>query len=79
MSPKEIQDFFIPIVKLAEHLLKIHEAKMQETKKQEINKPPVVTVSDVIKVAYIHMFTMQLMLMIILAIVNNDVRIIIYR
>lgn len=50
LSPKEIQDFFIPIVKLAEHLLKIH-----ETKKQEIYEPPVVTVRDVIKVAYIHM------------------------
>ena len=42
LSPKDIQNFFIPIVKLAEYLLKI-----QKGKKQEIKEPPVVTVSDV--------------------------------
>ena len=42
LSPKKIQEFFIPIVKLAEHLLKIHKAKQFKG----MNEPPVVTVSD---------------------------------
>ena len=42
LSPKKIQEFFIPIVKLAKRLLNIHKAK----KLEGINEPPVVTVSD---------------------------------
>ena len=42
LSPKKVQEFFIPIVKLAKHLLKIHEEKPLKG----MNKPPVVTVSD---------------------------------
>lgn len=42
LSPKKIQEFFIPIVKLAENLLSIH--KTQQFK--GMNRPPVVTVSD---------------------------------
>ena len=42
LSPKKIQEFFIPIVKLAKHLLRIHEIKQLKG----MNEPPVVTVSD---------------------------------
>ena len=42
LSPKKIQEFFIPIVKLAKHLLNIHKAK----KLKGMSEAPVVTVSD---------------------------------
>ena len=41
LSPKKVQEFFIPVVKLAKHLLKIHEEKQLKG----MNKPPVVIVS----------------------------------
>ena len=42
LSPKEVQEFFIPVVRIAKHLLKIYEEKPLKG----MNKPPVVTVSD---------------------------------
>ena len=44
LSPKKIQEFFIPVVKLAKHLLRIHKAKQLTG----MNEAPVVTVSDFI-------------------------------
>ena len=41
LSPKKIQEFFVPIVKLAKHLLEVKE-QMQLS---GMNEPPVVTVS----------------------------------
>ena len=42
LSPEKIQEFFIPIVKLAKHLVRV-------TKQLKgMNEPPVVTVSDCI-------------------------------
>jgi len=42
LSPMEIQKFFAPIIKLAEHLVIIYNAKQH----QRINEPPIFTVSD---------------------------------
>ena len=42
LSPKKIQEFFIPIIKLAKHLLRVHKTKQLKG----MNEPPVVTVSE---------------------------------
>jgi len=42
LTPKEIREFFIPIVKLAKHLMKIHQTKQPKV----MNEAPVVTVSE---------------------------------
>ena len=48
LSPKKIHEFFIPIIKLAKHLLKVHKAKQIKG----MNEPPVVTVSDSVNKNY---------------------------
>lgn len=45
LSPKKIQEFFIPIVKLAKHLLKVHKTKQVKG----MNEPPVVTVMEYVE------------------------------
>ena len=49
----DIQEFFVPIIKLAKYLIETHNAKQQ----QRINEQPVVTVSDLIDMTYTYICT----------------------